>query len=288
MQVYPEGSTTIHVREPLGEVAQAVRAKEITIRKRQGESIDETKIDQIAMNHCVQLVRTLLSQANIVFSGPNAISQLCIRQRHLHKKGIMFSTYIFSLVIADMLGIEFLWSSDSDTIVAEDSLSRTVDSIAADPTIGGASSALVVHNGQETPVTKLAETVYWGELYLTRSMPAATATSDCQSGPSTLFRLAALPAILVPWYLQTIFGKRMVSRDGLPHTQTSRADTPRSSTRTAISRPTSSVAAGAWSSHPTSSPRPTRPPPSPAGSASKSAGRAPRTSSPSSNRASTP
>ena len=206
------------MREPLGEVAQAVRAKEIAIRKRQGESIDETEIDQIAMGHCVQLVRTLLSQANIVFSGPNAVSQLCIRQRHLHKKGIMFSTYIFSLVIADMLGISFLWSSDSDTIVVEDSLSRTVDSIAADPTIGGASSALVVHNGQETPVTKLAETVYWGELYLTRSMPAATATSDCQSGPSTLFRLAALPAILVPWYLQTIFGKRMVSRDDLPHT----------------------------------------------------------------------
>ena len=67
----------------------------------------------------------------------------------------------------------------------------------------------------ETAVTNLAATVYWGELYLTRSTPAATATSDCQSGPSTVFRLAALPAILIPWYLQTILGKRMVRQKAL-------------------------------------------------------------------------
>lgn len=224
-EVYPERSATIDVPEPLGEVAQGVRAKEISRRQRQGQRIDEAEINQIAMEHCVQLARTLLSQANITFSGPDAIKQLCVRQRHLHKKGIMFSTYIFSLVIADVLGIEFLWSSDSDTIVAEDSLSRTVDTVAADPTIGGASSALVVHNGEETTVTKLAETVYWGELYLTRSLPAATATSDCQSGPSTLFRLAALPPILVPWYLQTIFGKRMVCSEA-HHAHTRRLTTP--------------------------------------------------------------
>jgi hyaluronan synthase len=59
-------------------------------------------------------------------------------------------------------------------------------------------------------VTNLAATVYWGELYLTRSSPACTSTSDCQSGPSTVFRLAALPAVLIPWYLQTLFGKRMI------------------------------------------------------------------------------
>ncbi|GJN76552.1 hypothetical protein PLIIFM63780_000036 [Purpureocillium lilacinum] len=208
--VYPHRSATIHVPEPLGEVAQRVREEQIAIRQRRGQAVDKDEVDRIALEYCAKLARGLIAQADISLSGPDAISQLCIRQRHLHKKGIMFSTYIFSLVIAEELGIEFLWSSDSDTIVAEDSLSRTVDTVAADSAVGGASSALVVHNGQETAVTKLAETVYWGELYLTRSLPAATATSDCQSGPSTLFRLAALPPILVPWYLQTIFGKRMI------------------------------------------------------------------------------
>lgn len=210
-QVYPSGSTTIHVPEPLGEVAEYVRSKELDLRQMLGQDLDESACNDAALEHCIQLVRNLLSQRNITFSGPNAVSQLCIRQRHMHKKGIMFTTYLFGLVIADIIGVEFLWSSDSDTLVFEDSLSRTVDAIAADPTIGGASSGLVVHNGQEGAVTKLAETVYWGELYLTRSLPAATATSDCQSGPSTVFRLAALPPILVPWYMQTILGKRMVS-----------------------------------------------------------------------------
>jgi hyaluronan synthase len=191
-------------------VATGIRVKETALRRRRGLPIDDAEVNQIALEHCVQLARNLLAKSNITFTGPNAVSQLCIRQRHLHKKGIMFSTYVFSLVIADVLGIDLLWSSDSDTIVAEDSLSRTADTITADPSIGGASSALVVHNGEETTVTRLAETVYWGELYLTRSLPAATATSDCQSGPSTLFRIAALPSILVPWYLQTIWGKRMV------------------------------------------------------------------------------
>ena len=191
-------------------MAQAVRAKEMALRQHQGERVDEDACNQAAMDHCVQVARALLSKANVSFHGPDAVAQLCIRQRHMHKKAIMFTTYIFGLVIAEKLGIGFLWSSDSDTLVLPTSISKTVDAIAGEPAIGGASSGLVVHNGEETAVTQLAETVYWGELYLTRSLPAATATSDCQSGPSTLFRLAALPPILVPWYMQTIGGKRMV------------------------------------------------------------------------------
>ncbi|KAF5702667.1 glycosyltransferase family 2 [Fusarium globosum] len=122
----------------------------------------------------------------------------------------MFTTFIFSLVIAEMLGIEFMWSSDSDTIVLEDTLERTISTIAGDSTIGGASSGLTVHNGDDTVVTRLAATVYWAELYLTRSTPACTATSDCQSGPCTAFRLSALSSILMPWYMQKVFGKRMI------------------------------------------------------------------------------
>ena len=182
-------------------------SKVTTIRKQSGLKADEAECHQIAIRHCIQLARTILEQEKVYFYGPNRVQQLCIRQRHMHKKGIMFTTFVFSLVIADMLGVEFLWSSDSDTLVLPDSLERSVDSIAADPKIGGASSGLIVHNEDETAVTSLASTVYWGELYLTRSSPAAAATSDCQSGPSSVFRLAALPAILAPWYLQTVFGR---------------------------------------------------------------------------------
>ena len=187
-----------------------VKAKEKHLRSQDGARVDEAELDAVALRHCIQLARTLLDQAGVSFSGPDAVRQICLSQRHMHKKGVMFTTYVFALVVANALGIEYLWSSDSDTIVLDGSLAKTTDAMASDPSIGGASSGLVVHNGDESVVTKLAETVYWGELYLTRSTPAATATSDCQSGPSTLFRLAAMPPILVPWYMQTIFGKRMV------------------------------------------------------------------------------
>lgn len=210
-KVCPNRSRTIHVSEPLGEIAQSVRDKELALREASGQPFDPSECDAAALNHCIRLARAILAHNDVQLSGPNAVSQLCVRQRHLHKKGIMFTSYIFALIIADTLGLEFLWSSDSDTLVSHDSLLRTVDAIAGDSRIGGASSGLIVYNGTDSVITRLAETVYWGELYLTRSTPAATATSDCQSGPSTVFRLSALPPILVPWYMQTIFGKRMVS-----------------------------------------------------------------------------
>ncbi|KAH7008900.1 glycosyltransferase family 2 protein [Ilyonectria destructans] len=209
-KVYPRQSRTMHIPEPLGTAAEHFMTKMASMKKQYGEEVDEDECHDLAMNHCIQLARRTLEQEKINFRGVDGVRQLCIRQKHMHKKGIMFTTYVFSLVIADMLGLEFLWSSDSDTLVLPDSLERTVNAIAADPKIGGASSGLIVHNESETAVTKLSATVYWGELYLTRSTPAATATSDCQSGPSTVFRLAALPSILVPWYLQTVMGKRMI------------------------------------------------------------------------------
>lgn len=192
-------------------MAERVRKEEAALRKKAGEPVDDEAVDEAAMSHCLRLARGLLAQEGVELSGPYGVRHLCLRQRHMHKKAIMFTSYVFALVLADELGLEFLWSSDSDTLVMGDSLSRTVDAIAVDRGIGGASSGLVVHNGPETAVTVLAETVYWGELYLTRSTPAATATSDCQSGPSTVFRLDALPPVLMPWYMQTILGKRMVS-----------------------------------------------------------------------------
>ncbi|TFB01012.1 Hyaluronan synthase 2 [Trichoderma ghanense] len=206
-QVYPNDSKVIHVPQPLGEVAEQFIAKHISVCKQNGQPVNLDECYEIAMRHCFQLARTILEQEKVDLAS---VRHLCLRQRHMHKKGVMFTTFVFALVIADALGVEFLWSSDSDTLVFPDSIHKTVDAIAHDPTVGGASSGLVVHNGYETTVTNLAATVYWGELYLTRSMPAFTATSDCQSGPSTVFRLAAMPAILIPWYLQTLMGKRMI------------------------------------------------------------------------------
>lgn len=164
------------------------------------------------MERCKQVARRALEEhlGDKPLSGPDGIKQLLVYQRHLHKKGIMFTVLVFSIVLADLLGIELVWSSDSDTIVLPDSLDGTISTVAGDYTIGGASSGLVVHNAADTVVTKLASTIYWCELYLTRSMPGSMAVSDCQSGPSAVFRLSAISPILIRWYNQRVFGKRMV------------------------------------------------------------------------------
>lgn len=164
------------------------------------------------MERCKQVARRALEEhlGDKPLSGPDGIKQLLVYQRHLHKKGIMFTVLVFSIVLADLLGIEFVWSSDSDTIVLPESLDGTISTVAGDYTIGGASSGLVVHNAADTVVTKLASTIYWCELYLTRSMPGSMAVSDCQSGPSAVFRLSAISPILIRWYNQRVFGKRMV------------------------------------------------------------------------------
>ncbi|KAH6604305.1 glycosyltransferase family 2 [Trichoderma cornu-damae] len=206
-RVYPNQSKIIHVPQPLGEVAEQLVAKHVAACKRNGRPVDMDGCYEAAMRRCFQLARAILEQEKVDLGS---VRHICLRQRHMYKKAIMFTTFVFALVIADALGIEFLWSSDSDTLVLPGSIHGTMDAIAQDPTIGGASTGLVVHNGRETAVTKLSATVYWGELYLTRSIPASTATSDCQSGPSTAFRLAAMPAMLIPWYLQTLLGKRMI------------------------------------------------------------------------------
>lgn len=170
--------------------------------------------NELTIAHCCQLAREILREHDIQFDKTQpggGITKLCIYEPHMHKKAIMFTSFIFSIVISEVLDIEFMWSSDSDTIVLPDSLQKTIATVAGDENAGGASSGLIVHNEHDTLWTKLGSAVYWCELYLTRSTSASSGTSDCQSGPSTVFRISALPGILYCWYTQKVMGKRMVS-----------------------------------------------------------------------------
>lgn len=235
--MYPERSQIIHLEEPLGEIANAVRERELATRRKLGDIIDEEEINEVAIQTCLNIARQALEEHLDEFPmvGPGGVQHLLVKQRHLHKKGIMFTVFVFSIILADMLGVEFVWSSDcesrplqpatssnsnpisltrhlqADTMVCPESIEGTINTIAGDPDAGGASSGLVVHNASDNYVTRLASVVYWCELYLTRSLPGSMAVSDCQSGPSAAFRLSAIRPILVPWYNQRVFGKRMVS-----------------------------------------------------------------------------
>ncbi|KAJ5691286.1 hyaluronan synthase [Penicillium malachiteum] len=197
--VYPEKSTLMHLDLPLAEIAMQMD------RARSSQTLDTDIIAQ-----CCSIAKTNLEKNDIKLVGEQAITKLCVNQPHMHKKGVMFTSFIISLVVSDMLDIEFLWTSDSDSIVMPDTLTCTMATCAADPGVGGASTALTIHNREETVITQLGNAVYLNELYLARSFTGAAAANDCQSGPSAAFRFSAVSGELLGWYKQTVFGHWMV------------------------------------------------------------------------------
>ncbi|KAK1993371.1 hypothetical protein LX36DRAFT_257439 [Colletotrichum falcatum] len=208
---YPEQSCVLHVDEPLGEVATAYWAQEYAERRKWGEvQVDEDDVNQVVMRRCMDMAQWHLEKH--VELGGN-IKHLLLHQRHLHKKGIMFTSLVYSMVIAERLGVQFVWTSDSDSMVRPDSVEGTIGTMASDPGAGGASSGMVIHNADDSLVARLSASVYWCDQYLTHALPASVGVSDCQSGPSAAFRISAIRPVLVSWYNQRVFGKRMVANE---------------------------------------------------------------------------
>lgn len=109
----------ISLEEPLGEVANAIRAREIRTRQKLGQAIVEDEVNELAMQACLAIARNQLEDAlerhgDAHLGGPDGVEYLLVNQRHLHKKGIMFTAFVFSTIVADMLGIEFVWTSDCE------------------------------------------------------------------------------------------------------------------------------------------------------------------------------
>ncbi|PYI09790.1 hyaluronan synthase [Aspergillus sclerotiicarbonarius CBS 121057] len=197
--VYPKGSALMHLDMPLAEIAMQMD------RVRSSQTTDAEIIAQ-----CCSIAKAALERNNIKLVGDEAITRLCVSQPHMHKKGVMFTSFIISLVLSDILDVDFLWTSDSDSLVMPDTLTRTMATCAADPSIGGASTALTIHNRDETVITQLGNAVYLNELYLSRSFTGAALANDCQSGPSAAFRFSAVSGELLGWYKQSVLGHWMV------------------------------------------------------------------------------
>lgn len=193
-----DNAALIHLDVPLAQIALQL------------ERESEGRLSQAdIITRCCSIARRALDEKGVNVSGPGAITRLCVSQPHMHKKGVMFTSFIISLVVSDMLGIEFVWTSDSDSMVLPDTLTRTMETF-SDGTIGGASTALYIHNRNETTITKLGSGVYLNELYLARSFTGSAAANDCQSGPSAAFRISAIRDELLGWYKQTVLGHWMV------------------------------------------------------------------------------
>ena len=198
-KVYPTNSAVLNLPVPFVEIA-------LQMDRDKPKWMADTKL----ITKCVDMAKRVFLENSLQFTGPDAITRLCVTQPHMHKKGIMFTSFIISFALSEILGVDFLWTSDSDSIVNKDTLRVTVDTIAGDDKCAGASTALAIHNRKETLVTKLGNTVFLNELHLSRCFSSAAGANDCQSGPCAAFRIKALRPHMLQWYKQTVFGHWMV------------------------------------------------------------------------------
>lgn len=201
----------IHLDVPLATVASKLEQAASHSPTRKGDALEPASRDEAIIAHCCGIAREALASTKIRLHGPGAVNKLCVSQPHMHKKGVMFTAFIFAKVLADALHIDLVWSSDSDSTVAKDNLTRTMSSFAGDPAMGGASTALSILNANASIMTKLANAIYLSELYLARSFTGSANANDCQSGPCAAFRISALSPVLLKWYRQTVMGHWMVS-----------------------------------------------------------------------------
>ncbi|KAJ8066294.1 hypothetical protein OCU04_005374 [Sclerotinia nivalis] len=237
-QVFPD-LIKIHVEEPYGPLAVRIAQNFITreLYDEKASSSKWTSASAFASFDSADVPPALLSEAyayafRIVLekavttlrehnalspsrdSKSKALHPICLYQPHKCKKDIMFTNMVFSLALGQANNIEYLWTSDSDTIVYPDTLYQTVGCMSADPLIGGSCSALSIHNDKESAIAALGSAAYWSELAITRGQTGAVDAVDCQPGPCAAFRFIALESILLPWYTQTSIGvKTVVNED---------------------------------------------------------------------------
>ncbi|OWY53824.1 hyaluronan synthase 3 [Alternaria alternata] len=198
-KVYPSSSAVIDLPIPLVDIALQMECDAETWRQ-----------DIVLIEKCIAHAKQTLLDHEIHLAGPNAITHLCVTQPHMHKKGIMFTSFIVCFALSELLDIEYVWTSDSDSMVYKDTIMRTIQTIHGDDKCAGASTALNIHNRKDNLVTTLGNTIYLNDLHLSRCFSSAVGANDCQSGPCAAFRIEAIKPKLLAWYKQTIFGHWMI------------------------------------------------------------------------------
>lgn len=130
---------------------------------------------------------------------------VCITQPHCDLKEIRFTAWMVSFVITDTYGYDFLWSTDSDTRVTNETIKTAARVVAAEPEAGAGSAYVQLHNAGASTFARMASMAWALDTYLNRASIGALGTSECLHGPSSLFRMTALREVAVKQYLFQYF-----------------------------------------------------------------------------------
>ena len=125
---------------------------------------------------------------------------ICFTQPHRDLKEVRLAGWILSIVLADLKGVDYLWSSDSDTIVLPDTISSLTKIVDAEPAAAGGSALVQLNTSHLSFIAQMAQTAYNCDAFLNRSALGGIGRSECLNGPGSLFRIAALRTVAASWY----------------------------------------------------------------------------------------
>jgi len=125
---------------------------------------------------------------------------VCFTQPHAGLKEIRLATLILSIVLADLYDTEYIWSSDSDTLVCDETLPSIARILSAEAKAAGASALVRLNNAHQSSVSSMASAGFMCDAFLNRAALSALGRSECLNGPGSMFKKSALRKVVVPWY----------------------------------------------------------------------------------------
>lgn len=171
--------------------------------------INDTQTCELVMKHLSNVIRTAINEQ--LPQGVQSIQELCIVQPHQSKKDILFTTLCFARLISEDLGIEYVFSTDSDSDIMPGAIGKMARLFENDTNIGGVAGHVRFTHPRPTWMSHIAVSFMWFDQEITKAQGAIFGATDCQPGPCAAFRVSALNSVLVPWYCQTVLGQRTVS-----------------------------------------------------------------------------
>ena len=165
--------------------------------------VSHKSCEQMAFRKIYEHLQSILKDRGFLDLEDSHARVLCFTQPHVNVKGIRFTAWLISIILADAYGLKYLWSSDSDTVILPDTLHKTMHILESDSTFGCASTAMGIDNSSDSYSTQLQMVQFVSTVYA-GSPPGAFGLSNVCSGAAAAFKIEALQEMLLPWYRQSI------------------------------------------------------------------------------------
>lgn len=214
LRQFPDNHTS---RTEILEVALSERLEELfdtqcrnTSTKASG-NVDIRKCRDESFNQLCREIKARLASKIVSLKSTKSLPVLVVSQPHQGMKPIRLTGWLVSVLAAEVLNVDFIWSSDSDTYVAPGCIDMSMTSLARFEGAAGACSAMAIRDPRASLINRVYSGFCQAVIPLQRSCASAGGKLTCVAGACACYRATVLRAHLAEWYLYRCFGKRMVS-----------------------------------------------------------------------------